>query len=150
MISEEYAMRVRLALVALVIVIVGAAIVWRLLLVDSGNDGPQPEILSFTGGISVFGHDASAGFTWATRNVERVSLTSGCIQDGVFYGGGWDYQDDLPPSGNVGFSPKIDNYAAQLCVIDPVGDPPVCAVSNPFGTEGEGCMSMREAGSEGD
>jgi hypothetical protein len=33
------------------------------LLVDSRNDGPQPEILSFTGGISVFGHDASAGFT---------------------------------------------------------------------------------------
>jgi hypothetical protein len=142
-------MRVRLAILALIIAIVGAAVVWRLLLVDSGHDGPQPEILSFTGNVAVFGHDASAAFTWETRNVERVSLTSGCIEDGVFYGGGWHSQDDLPPNGSAGFSPKIDNYAAQLCVVDPVGDPPVCAVINPFGTEGGGCMPIREEGSEG-
>lgn len=99
-----------------------------------------PRILSFrtTGG----GHETSPyisyQFIWETEHAVRVSLESGYIQDGVFYGGGWHYQDNLPPNGTGGFMPKIQNYAARLCVVEPVVvGATICAVCNP--QEPTGC-----------
>lgn len=93
-----------------------------------------PHIISFTGTVNsnptwpYLWHN----FTWQTENAERVSLESGSIRDGVFYSGGWYQSDILPPNGSGGFQPKIDNYAARLCVVEPVAEGVmVCAVCNP-------------------
>ncbi len=76
-----------------------------------------------------------AEFNWETRNVERVSLESGYIEDGFFYPGSMHNADDLPPNGSFSFRQKINNYAARICIVDPASTEPVCAFCNPFDSD---------------
>ncbi|MBZ0304245.1 MAG: hypothetical protein K8J31_31205 [Anaerolineae bacterium] len=92
---------------------------------------PPPEIVTFTGGEQVImSHVPYAGFSWQTRHATSVSLESGRIENGVFYPGGWYYDDGLPPDGSGGFTMKIDNYAARLCIRNSYSEP-VCLVCDP-------------------
>lgn len=97
----------------------------------------QPKILTFTGSVErCMGYRGCATFHWETADAQRVSLESGYLEAGVFHPGGWYVDDDLPPNGSSGFLPKINNYAARLCIVEPepVGEP-VCAMCNPWEPE---------------
>lgn len=97
-----------------------------------------PRIISFT--VTV--HNSTTWpylwytFEWQAENTVRVRFESGYIQDGIFYGGGWHYDDNLPATGSAGFTPKINNTAAQVCVIEPIVEGlTVCAVCDPQAPE---------------
>ena len=93
----------------------------------------QPEITAFTCSMErCMSASSCATFAWETRGATRVSLQSGYMEDGVFIPGSWHIRDDLPPVGSDGFIMKINNALAQLCIIEPVTDEPICAVCNPW------------------
>ncbi|MAS36499.1 MAG: hypothetical protein CL610_21020 [Anaerolineaceae bacterium] len=92
----------------------------------------RPEIVSFSAELQPCMNEGCATFTWVTRGIGDIRLESGAIDEqGFFHPGGWHMETDLPASGSAGFRPKIDNYAARLCIDSPLAEP-VCAVCNPF------------------